>query len=200
MIKIRINITGARMKMRSKLVVSFLQIAVLFYFPIAFGSEVGKTGSNSIPSMYIVPRQGGGSVWVHSFRPNISIAYPGCWDVDSMRYSGSQEHVSFSPSEFCKKSSLGRWNIVYGDDGDQAPRTYEKPKRLSKKIKLNGVRVNFRELVDYSEDGDPAWLAQFKCGDALETIRYFRDKSIEPKKHVVPDVLKLAVKGFRCKK
>ncbi len=191
--------TGAHMKMRSKLVVSFLQIAVLFYFPIAFGSEVGKAEKSSVSSKNIVPQKGQ-KIWTHSFNPNISILYPECWEIVSLRSAGNQELVSFSPSESCKKSSLGRWYIVYGSAGDHAPGAYVEPKRLSKKIKLNGVRVNFRELANYPEDGDPAWLAQFKCGDALKTIRYFRDKRIEPKKHVIPDVLKLAVKGFRCKK
>ncbi len=191
--------TGAHMKMRSKLVVSFLQIAVLLYFPFVFGNEIGKTEKNPVSSKNIVPQKGQ-KIWTHSFSPNISILYPECWEVDSMRYSGSQEHVSFSPSESCQKSSLGRWYIVYGDDGYQALHAYEEPKRHDKKNKLNGVRVNFRELANYSEERKPAWLAQFKCGNMLETIRYFRDTRIEPKKHVVPDVLKLAVKGFRCKK
>ncbi len=187
------------MKTRSKLVVSFLQIAVLLYFPIAFGREHGKTEKNPVSRKNIVPQKGQ-KIWTHSFNPNISILYPECWGVHSLRSAGNQELVSFSPSKSCKKSSLGIWHIRYGSVGDYALHADVEPKRHDKKTKLNGVRVNFRELADYPEDGDPAWLAQFKCGDVLETIKYFRDTRIEPKKHEVPDVLKLAVKGFRCKK
>ncbi len=189
---------GARMKMRSKLVVSFLHIAVLLYFQISFGSEIGKTGKNSVSGKNIAPQKRQ-KIWEYDPLPNISILYPECWRIISQRSVGNHELVSFLPTDACSRSPLGRWEIRYGEFGDIFFKIPE-PKRLSKKIKLNGVNVNFRELVDYSVDGDPTWQAQFKCGDALETIDYFRDKRIEPKKHVVPDVLKLAVKGFRCKK
>ncbi len=186
------------MKMRSKLVVSFLQIAVLFYFPIAFGNIIARTEKNSVSSKKIVPQKGQ-KIWTHSFYPSISSAYPECWEESPRVPGGNQADGTFSPTEACQKSPLGHWRMSYDAIG-KGLYNFPEPKRHDKKNILNGVRVNFYGPTDSHEGEGPTWLALFKCGDVLVTIKYFKDTRIEPKKHEVPDVLKLAIKGFRCKK
>ncbi len=141
----------------------------------------------------------GQKVWVGTFNPNRSITYPECWKMDSILSAGQQELVSFSPTSSCPKSSLGLWNITYGTLGDVFLKRYL-PKRRQQKASINGVDTIFLELEDYSDPNLPTWEVYYSCGSGQVKVNYFRDKKVEPRKHEIPDILKLMLVGFRCKK